>query len=62
MVTESEARAMPNCPACDEPKTNGAMVCWTCFKREHGLKNSGLEFEDWMDREITSGRVIRKEA
>ena len=50
-MTESEARKLDTCPACDSPKSKGCIVCWDCFKYREGitpLKYANVPFEVWL--------------
>ena len=43
-MTEAEARELPDCPACGEEKTPGALVCWECFKHRTPGDATPLKF------------------
>lgn len=58
MRAEAEARAAIHCVACGAVKGHSGLVCWGCFRRDHGLKHSGLTLGAWIARELETGRVI----
>ena len=46
---ETKFRASLYCKVCGMPKSDGAIVCWDCFKyRENAFKHSDLSLKDWL--------------
>ena len=53
MMTEEKARTTTECVNCGEPKNEGLVVCWTCFKYSPiPLKYFGGTFREWLEANL----------